>query len=708
MIHLIGLAIYAGSVSLMGAYKAHKEKTRHLPAPVESCIKGDSGDSDQETSVDTVEKSRSHSAAATDIQPASIASQMESDANLTNHYLKYAGLSFGIALVGRIFYPPLGLLSLIPLAYSAQPVNEQAIRSIRERRVNISILDSISVVIGVAVGLFVMSAMASIFYLVAMKMLYQTRNHARNRLTSIFGSHAQDVWVLVDGVEVSMPLLNVNKGDLLVLNAGEMVPVDGEVVEGMAMVDQHQLTGEAQPDEKIVGQKVFAATLLIAGRIVVRVEKTGQDTVATQITMALEGTDDYITTLQTRGEKVADSSVLPTMGIAGATALLVGGTAGATVISSNFSEIMRIAVPLTMMNYLHLASGAGLLIKDGRSLEQLIKVDTVVFDKTGTLTQEQPHVGSILPEDGLTENELLLLIASAEYRQSHPIARAVLAEAEKRGIELQSIEGAEYQIGFGLTVHYQGNEIKVGSRRFMQNESIVLPDDLAAVAQQSSTSGNSILYCCRNGRYAGALELKPTIRPEAERVIRQLHERGLKVIILSGDHAEPVARLAQELGVDQFYAERLPEEKARLVEQMQEEGRVVCFVGDGINDSIALKRAAVSVSLQDGSHIARDSAQIVLLEQNLEQLVMALDMAQRFARQRDVAINYGVVLPSAISMTGGIFLGFTVVNAMLFYCISAISGFGIAMIPLLFDEYSEGKGGTRRETLLLPSPKSID
>ena len=712
MIHLLGLAIYAGSVAAIGAYKSHQQRQKPgqnlgqngeqkaLPVAVAAPVQPAHAQSDiTDGGIDGVVIAAVEPAATPEANPSpsSNSAELELEAKHIDHHLKVAGVSFGLALVGRIFFPPLGLLSLIPLAYAAHPVNEMAVRKFRERRINITMLDSVALVVGVGFGLFVMNALSCILYLSGSKMLHSTRNQARSRLSNIFNTRVQDVWVLVDGVEISMPLTAVKKGDLLVLNAGEMVPVDGEVIDGLAMIDQHQLTGEAQPAEKIVGQKVFAATLLIAGRVIVRVEKTGQDTVATQITLALEGTDDYIATLQTRGEKVADASVLPTLGVTGAALVTTGVGAGAAVISSNYSEIMRVAVPLTMVNYLRLASRAGVLIKDGRSLEQMMKVDTVVFDKTGTLTHEQPHVGRILPEEGLSENELLALMASAEYRQSHPVALAVLAEAKQRGIELHAIEDAEYQLGYGLTVRYQGDEIKVGSRRFMLNEAVLLPAAIDEIQAQANFSGHSLLYCSRNDRFAGVVELKPTLRPEAKRVVRQLQERGLQVVILSGDQTEPVARLAQELGVKRYYAETLPEGKAEVVEQLQAEGRVVCFVGDGINDSIALKRAAVSVSLEDGSHIARDSAQIILLDQNLEQLVAALDMAKRFARQRDNAINYGVALPSVISMTGGLFFGFTVANAMLFYSISAVSGFSIAMLPMLMDKLASAKSEDKKK-----------
>ena len=343
-----------------------------------------------------------------------------------------------------------------------------------------------------------------------------------------------------------------------------------------------------------------------------------------------------------------------------------------------------------MLNYLRRAFQEGLLIKDGRSLEQLPKVDTVVFDKTGTLTLEQPHVGRIYPTKDFTEQEVLYYTATAEYRQNHPIAKAVLDAASSNGVELPEIDDAKYSIGYGISVNLDGRMVRVGSARFMSREKITLPKNFDAVEIDAHKEGKSLIYTALDGVLCGVVELCPTVRPEAGQVVRHLRQRGLKVYILSGDHEGPVKNLAAELGVDGYIAETLPEDKARVIEEMQESGKIVCFVGDGINDSIALKKAAVSVSPQDASRVAMDSAQIVLMNKNLGQLLDAFELAARFDFNQKLNINAGTIAPSIICMGGAIFGGFTVAGTLGFYCASIAMGVGSAVYPLLETKFSNG------------------
>jgi cation transport ATPase len=273
----------------------------------------------------------------------------------------------------------------------------------------------------------------------------------------------------------------------------------------------------------------------------------------------------------------------------------------------------------------------------------------VVFDKTGTLTLDQPHVGAIYPATGFSEEEVLLYTAAAEYRQTHPIARAVLDAAKSREISLPLIDDAKYHLGYGIRVYLQGRLVQVGSARYMHQENIALPDDLKAVADNAHQQGYSLIYTALDGALCGVVELRPTLRPEAAAVVRQLQQRGVKVYILSGDHAEPVKKLAAHLGVDAYFAETLP----------------------------------VSVSLQDASHVARDCAQIVLMHKDLRQLITAFELAQQFDTNQKLGINLGVAAPSLVCMGGAMFFGFTVASTLLFYCSSAVLGVGSAMLPLL-------------------------
>jgi len=605
-----------------------------------------------------------------------------------DHFMKVSGVGLVVAVMGKALFPPLALFSLPMIGYANLLIFQDAFNNLRQKKLHISVLDSIATCVGVATGLYALSAVAEMVYIGSLKILYKTRNNTHNKLTDIFNGYKPVVWLLKDGIEISIPLEKLCKGDLIVVNAGEVIPVDGVIAAGIAGIDQQMLTGEAQPVERTTGQPVFATTMVISGRITICAEKTGSDTVAANITEILDKTDDYISHLLTRGERLANASVAPTIGLAGLSLLVSGPMSSWVVLSSNFSEVMRLSAPMTVLNYLLIASLNGVIIKDGRSIEQLNRVDTVVFDKTGTLTLVQPHVGAIYPGDGFTENEVLYYAAAAEYRQTHPVAKAILTEALNRSVELPLIDEAQYKVGYGICVNLDGKLVRVGSGRFMCDEKLSVPIDFETVEQAAHAHGYSLIYASVNDAFCGVIELRPTMRREAKQVVHSLHQRGMKVYILSGDHEGSVKNLANELGVDDYFSDTLPEDKSRVIEKLQESGRTVCFVGDGINDSIALKKAAVSVSMQNASHVAMDCAQVMLMNNNLKQLLYVLDLAARFDINQKLGISASTVIPSLMAMGGAMFCGLTIAGSFAIYFASIVIGVTSSMVPLVTEGQS--------------------
>jgi Cu2+-exporting ATPase len=442
------------------------------------------------------------------------------------------------------------------------------------------------------------------------------------------------------------------------------------------------LTGESQPIEKEIGHNALAATLVLGGRIYIEVEKAGTATVASQIGKIMDNTIDYRTVLETRHKVLANKTVLPTLGLSALALSLLGPVSAIAVTSANFSEVLRVVAPMGMLNYLRLATQGGILIKDGRALELLKQVDTIVFDKTGTLTLDQPHVETIFCRAGFTADTLLKYAATAEYRQTHPIAKAILIEAENRQLELWSVDAAKYEVGYGLKVQINQQTVRVGSQRFMELEQIITPAELTAALAEVDTDGASLIYVAVDDILAGVIELRATIRPEAKAVIQDLKAQGMSLYIISGDHAGPTQKLADSLGIDNFFAEVLPEDKANLVKQLQTEGRFVCFVGDGINDAIALKQANVSVSLRGASTIATDTAQIVLMNQNLTQLTEAFELASGFnENSRNTLMT--TFVPGIVCVGGIFFLHFGIYSSILLYNASLAAGITNSMWPWL-------------------------
>ena len=298
------------------------------------------------------------------------------------------------------------------------------------------------------------------------KILAKTEDNSRTSLLDVFGLQSSSVWVYVD----KTPLEDLNTGDIVVVHAGETIPVDGKIVRGLAMVDQHILTGESQPVEKDVDALVFASTVLLTGQIFIEVEQAGQETTAAKIAGILTQTADFKPSLQSRGEAYSDRSALPTLGLGALALLTTGPMAALTILNASFAWYMRVLAPISMLNFLNIAAQKGILIKDGRVLDLLTQVDTIVFDKIGTLTYAQPHVGQILTCSNYTADEVLRYAAAAEYKQTHPVALAILAEADARQLIVPQVDEPEYQVGYGILVKIENKIVRVGSTRFMEKK----------------------------------------------------------------------------------------------------------------------------------------------------------------------------------------------------------------------------------------------
>ncbi len=486
-------------------------------------------------------------------------------------------------------------------------------------------------------------------------------------------------------MEVDIPLEAVQKEEIIVVNAGEIIPIDGIITDGFASIDQHSLTGESQPVEKEVGSQVFAATLVLAGRILVQVEKTGTNTNAAKIGHILQQTQDFKETLRLRWKQIADSFAAPTLFVSGLTLPLLGANPAMAVLWSGFGYNMQLFGPIGVLNFLHMMAKNGLLIKDGRSLEMLQQIDTVVFDKTGTLTMEQPQLSHLYPRKPFNEETLLTYAAAAEYRQTHPIAKAILTAAEQRGLDLPVIDEAAYQVGYGIEVKIKTTVVQVGSARFMHQKSIGLPTEIQYLKIECDANGHSLVYVALDDNLAGVLELQPCIRPEAKEIINYLKAQGIELYIISGDHEQPTRQLAQELGIEHYFAETLPDKKAELIAGLRASGKFVGFIGDGINDAIALKQANLSISLRGASTAATDTAQIILMDGDLNKLKSLFEIANAF--EANMRTNYLTSIVPGVICLGGVFLfHMGVVGGLVVFYSGKMIGLTNTMLPLVKHE----------------------
>lgn len=588
-----------------------------------------------------------------------------------------------LALLGAAVYTPLSWVSAAGLVVAMWPmIRRSLIVMWKEKRLKYQFVGILSVYTGLAAGYYVLSNLMALMLFAAFKLAARTEASSQSHLRHTFALQPPaDVWVQQDGVEIKIAFTDLKVGDVIVLSAGQVIPVDGRITDGMASIDQHILTGEAQPVEKTVGDQVFANTLVLTGKVDVRVEQAGNDTAAAQIGNILGNMASHRLEHEARSERLADKLTLPLLAVSGLALVTVGSAGAVAIMNSGVGSTLYFSGPLSMLSHLNLASHHGILVKDGRSLEKLHEVDTVVFDKTGTLTLEQPEVGQIHCCGGWEESRVLAFAALAEHRQSHPIAKAILAAAEQHGIKTAVPDSAAYSLGFGVQVQHQGNVIQVGSQRFMQQSGISIPTEMDAIKALCQESGNSLIFVAVNEALVGALEIQAQLRPETVELVNKLHQRGLKLCILSGDHVQPTRHLAMRLGIDDFFAEVLPEGKADKLRQLQEAGCTVCFVGDGINDAIALQQADVSVSLRGATTIATDSAQIVLMNQSLRQLDQLFEIAHSFNKNLDQSLRIAYV-PGFVLIGGVFLLHFGMPAALFLYGGGVTAAIGKALSPL--------------------------
>ena len=588
-----------------------------------------------------------------------------------------------LAAIAQFAMPALLPISAALFAYTAIPSFRGAYNvAFKERRLGVDVLDSI-VVMGCLASLQVFPGAILAWCLsVGRYLVHRTEDNSKKLLLGAFGKQPRYVWLVKDGIEIEMPLDRLDKGDVVAVHTGEMVPVDGIVVEGLAMIDQHTLTGESVPAEKGVGDRVFASTVMVAGKVHVTVEKSGSETATARMAQILNDSAGYKLAAQHKGEQLADKAVIPTLCLGGLAFATLGLPGAVAVVNSDLGTGIRMAAPLAMLSTLALCAQKGVLVKDGRALDLLCEVDTVLFDKTGTLTRERPEVGRVVAANGLNPPQILCFAAAAERRFHHPIALAILQKAADQGLHLPLTDATQYKVGYGITVGIDGHRVRVGSRRFMELEGVSLTREVEDALDEVHREGHTMVMVAVDGELGGALELRASIRPEVRGIVQGLRERGIgHIAIISGDHEAPTRRLAEELGMDRYFAQVLPADKADYVEKLQKEGRKVCFVGDGINDAIALKKANVSISLRGATSIATDTAHVVFMEQSLGKLCEVRDIARDL--DRNVRNSWLMILGPNLACIAGVFtLGFGIGASVVTNNIAALAALANGLLPM--------------------------
>ncbi len=596
---------------------------------------------------------------------------------------KLSLISVGLAGARQFLYPSLAPLSLGIFIYTTIPYMRQVEKSLlKERKVNVDVLFFTADAMTLALSQYFTAAVGVWMIHEGTHAVEKAKDRSEKMLVDIFAQQPRNVWVLRDNIEVEIPLEQVKINDILVVNTGEVIPSDGIITDGFATIDQHALTGESQPVEKGIGDKVLASTFIMTGRVYMKVEKSGQDTTIAKVGQILKDSAHFKSNVQLKGEEWANKATLPMLLLSGVILPIFGPVSAIVFINSHIGVRVRIFAPLGTLNHIALAAHKGILVKDGRALESLNDIDTVVFDKTGTLTNEQPVVGTVILCDSYSEDEILTYAAAAERKFTHPIAKAIIQKAEDTQLTLPDIEESNYQIGYGVTVNWENRTVRVGSLRFMITEGLSIPDSIKEIESDIYNKGSSLVFVAVNDKVSGAIEIQPQVRPEVEGIIAGLRQRGIKhIAIVSGDHREPTKNLAEKLGMDEYYYDILPENKAEIVEQLQKEGRSVCFVGDGINDAIAMKKANVSISLAGATSIATDMAEVVLMDGSLSHVCDLFDVSKKLDSNLENTLLYSIV-PGFINLSGAFLFHFSILTAFVVNGASGVTSLNNVMRPI--------------------------
>ncbi len=510
----------------------------------------------------------------------------------------------------------------------AKPIFRKALNSLREKKLDVHFLDSSAILLaGLSGSPF--SAHTVVFLLALGDYLSErVERKAYAQIEKLFSYREDMAWLITgNGQALRVRAIELKKGDLIAVYAGEKIPADGVVYDGEALVNQASLTGESNPVHKKVGDKVYAGTFLEEGKLYVQVESVGEETVVAKVVHIIEESVKEPIGLQKKAEETANRFVAPTIGL-GLVSLALSGQPNrlTSTLIIDYHTGVHLTTPITILSHVAHLSRFGILVKSGSKLERLSKVDIFVMDKTGTLTIGSPKIEDLVGLEA-SEEEVLLYSASLEQRLTHPVARAILKLAQERGMELLPRENSQYHIGLGIEGDIEGVKYLLGSTRLMQRKRIKIDPQVRELVDRYHSEAKSVLYLVRNRKIIGLVTFRDPLREEAKDVIAELKRRGKRVILCTGDNEGIAGYIARELGIDEYYSRVFPAEKAQIVERLKKDGRVVSFVGDGVNDSPALSVSDVGISLRSGTDIAIEVADVVIGD-SLWHLVDVMDGAE--------------------------------------------------------------------------------
>ncbi|MBB1070966.1 cadmium-translocating P-type ATPase [Limosilactobacillus reuteri] len=587
------------------------------------------------------------------------------------------------------------ITTTIIMAISAFPYWKSAIAAFKKHSANMNTLVATGTAVTYFYSIFAMitdravyfesAAFVTVFVLLGDAMEEKMHNNASNALGKLMGLQAKDAEVLKDGKFVKVPLDQVQVGDLIRVKPGEKVPVDGTILEGVTSLDESMVTGESMPVMKKVGDTVVGSTINNNGTITFKATKVGADTMLAQIVDLVKKAQTSHAPIQNLTDKISNVFVPAVMIIAILTFMIWYSFVGATFVQALLFAVsviviacpcaLGLATPTALMVGTARSAKMGVLIKNGEVLQEVSNIDTVVFDKTGTITVGKPVVTDIVGD----AKKVLTIAASLEESSEHPLASAILQKAKNKEISPVKVDKFEVIEGKGVRADYNGQVAFVGSNRLLVDVNI--SREMASRAEKLQNEAKTVVYVGLDGKIIGLVAIQDVPKSSSKDAIAELKARGLMTVMLTGDNKRVAQAIADEVGIDRVIAEVMPNDKAQQIKELQDKGKKVAFVGDGINDAPALSTADVGIAMGSGTDIAIDSGGIVLVQNDLRGVVRALDTSKKTFNRIKLnlfwALIYNVIgIPIAAGLFA--FVGFTLSPelaglAMAFSSVSVVS-----------------------------------
>ena len=552
-------------------------------------------------------------------------------------------------VISKLFLP-VPVTSAIALVRSVKYIKE-GLRALLRGKLTVAVLDATAVTTSIVRGDF--GTAGSVMFMLRLGEILEEWTHKKSvaDLAGAMSLQVENVWLQTGDTEVLVPIGQVKVGDRIVVRTGNLIPLDGKVVSGEAMVNQSSMTGESLPIPKSVGSLVYAGTVAEEGECVIQVDKETGGGRYDRIVRMIEDSEKLKSTVEAQASHLADKLVPYTLGGTALTYLLTRNvTKTLAVLMVDFSCALKLAIPIAVLSAMRESAAFHISVKGGRFLEAMAAADTIVFDKTGTLTYATPKVAAVVPFGGHEEQEMLRLAACLEEHYPHSIANAVVEEAQKRGLSHEEYHSqVQYIVAHGISSMVDEHKVIIGSAHFVfEDEHCTIPAG-EEEKFQSLDPAYSQLYLCIAGQLAAVICISDPLRAEAPAAIRALHECGIKnVVMMTGDNRRTAESVARAVGVDQVYAEVLPEDKAEFIRKARAEGHVVIMVGDGVNDSPALSEADVGIAISTGAAIAREIADITVASEDLRALVtlraLSCQLMRRIHRNYRFIIGFNCAL----------------------------------------------------------------